>query len=165
MVIGIINFIFLFIAKVIDNGLSTAKTILIQRNRCLLAGLSVMLSSYLYFFVVRDVVAAEGYTAMIVVSVASGVGCCLAVLISNRFSKERTYVHVVMSDDRNAMQNLRDHLAQHHITNVAADTYTRDWNQKTITVTAYCKTKAESNLLDQYLNDCEQKFKIMTQRI
>lgn len=31
---------FLFFAKMLDNALSTAKTILIQRNRCLLAGVS-----------------------------------------------------------------------------------------------------------------------------
>ena len=31
----------LFLAKVLDNTLNTAKTILVQRNRCLLAGVAL----------------------------------------------------------------------------------------------------------------------------
>ena len=39
----------LFIAKMADNALSTVKTIMIQRNRSLLAGVAIALSSFLYF--------------------------------------------------------------------------------------------------------------------
>lgn len=161
---GILKLVTLFIAKVLDNGLNTAKTILIQRNRCLLAGLSVMLSSYLYFFVVKDVVAAESNFAMIIVSIASGVGCCLAVFVSNRFSKEKTYINVIMSDNREAMKQFRDFLARHHITNVATDSYTRDWSRKTITITAYAETKDQSRLINQYLKDSKLKCKRMIQQ-
>ena len=45
-----------------------------------------------------------------------------------------------MSDDKEAMQHFRDFLAGHHITNVAADSYTLDWSAKTITITAYAET-------------------------
>ena len=37
----------LFIAKMADNALSTVKTIMIQRNRSLLAGVAIALSSFL----------------------------------------------------------------------------------------------------------------------
>lgn len=157
--IAVINLLFLFLAKMLDNGLSTAKTILIQRNRCLLAGVAVSISSYLYFFIIKDVVAAESNLAIIVVSVASGVGCCLAIMIGNRFSKDRTYVHVVMSDNKEAMQDFRDYLALHHITNVASDSYTRNWNTKTITVTAYTETRDDSHMIKTYLDNSPLKFK------
>ena len=39
----------LFLAKVLDNALSTTKTILIQRSRWLLAGIAVVLSDFIYF--------------------------------------------------------------------------------------------------------------------
>ena len=97
---------FLFFAKMLDNALSTAKTILIQRNRCLLAGVCLAVSNYIYLLITKDVVSSDSNLAMIVVSVASGVGCCLAVAVSNKFSKERTYVNVIMSDNREAMQEL-----------------------------------------------------------
>ena len=154
----------LFLAKVIDNALSTAKTILIQRNRCLLAGVALALSNYIYLVITKDVITSDSNLSMIVVSVASGVGCCLAVAFSNRFSKERTYVNIIMSDNREAMQAFRDFLAQRHITNVTTDSYTLDWDRKTITITAYAETKEQNRLIDEYINGSQLKFKRVVQK-
>lgn len=158
------SLLLLFIARIIDNALSTAKTILIQRNKGFLAAVTVIISSFLYFGVMKEVVKADNGIAMTVVSIASGIGCWLAVLLSNKFSRDRTFVNVIMSDDKAAMQNLRDFLALHHITNVASDSYTRDWNKKTITITAYANTKAESRLINQYLEESPLNFKRMVHR-
>lgn len=154
----------LFAAKVLDNALSTAKTILIQRNRCVLAGICLAASNYIYYWITKRVVTADGGLAILIVSIASGIGCCLAVVINNRLSKEKTYVNVIMSDNMEAMQSLRDFLAAHHIANVATDSYTLDWNTKTITITAYAETKAESTLIDGYLADSPLKFKRVIQK-
>ena len=154
----------LFMAKVIDNALSTAKTILIQRNRCLLAGVALALSNYIYLVITKDVITSDSKLSMIVVSVASGVGCCLAVAFSNRFSKERTYVNIIMSDNREAMQAFRDFLAERHITNVTTDSYTLDWDKKTITITAYAETKEQNRLIDEYINESQLKFKRVVQK-
>ena len=154
----------LFMAKVIDNALSTAKTILIQRNRCLLAGVALALSNYIYLVITKDVITSDSNLSMIVVSVASGVGCCLAVAFSNRFSKERTFVNVIMSDNREAMQAFRDFLAERHITNVTTDSYTLDWDKKTITITAYAETKEQNRLIDEYINESQLKFKRVVQK-
>lgn len=45
MLSGALYMAFLFLAKMMDNALSTAKTILIQRNRCLLAGVCLAVSN------------------------------------------------------------------------------------------------------------------------
>lgn len=155
---------FLFLAKMLDNALSTAKTILIQRNRCLLAGVCLAVSNYIYLLITKDVVSSDSNLAMIVVSVASGVGCCLAVAVSNKFSKERTYVNVIMSDNREAMQEFRDFLAERHITNVTTDSYTLDWETKTITITAYAETKEQHRLIGEYIEESPLKFKRVIQK-
>lgn len=156
---GWIYFTILFVAKVIDNMLGTAKTILVQRSRCILAGLALGLSNFLYLCITKNIVTTDSNLALIVVSIASGVGCCLAVAVSNKFSKEKTYVNVIMSDDLQTMKRFRDFLAKHHVTNVAADTYTLDWSKKTITITAYAETKEQSRLIDEYIENSELKFK------
>lgn len=102
--------------------------------------------------------------ALATVSIASGVGCCLAVALSNKFSKDKTYVNVIMSDNLEAMQEFRDFLATHHITNVAADSYTLDWSKKSITITAYAETKAQSKLIDDYIANSSLKFKRVISR-
>lgn len=154
----------LFFAKMLDNALGTAKTILVQRNRCILAGIALALSNYIYFCITRNIVTTDSNLAIIVVSIASGVGCCLAMALNNKFSKERTFVNVIMSDDLEAMQQFRDFLAKHHITNVAADSYTLDWSVKTITITAYAETKEESKLINRYIENGPLKFKRMIQK-
>ena len=159
-----IYFTILFAVRVLDNTLNTTKTILIQRNRCLLAGLTVIVSDYLYFTLIKNVLTYSGNLAVAVVAVAGGVGCCLAVGISQKLSRDRTFVNVIMSDDKEAMQKLRDFLALHHITNVATDSYTLDWNTRTITVTAYAETRAESNLIDRYIAENTLKCKRVIQK-
>lgn len=141
----------LFLAKVLDNTLNTAKTILVQRNRCLLAGVALGLSNFIYLSITKDIVTSDSTLALVIVSIASGVGCCLAVALSNRFSKDRTYVNVFLSDDKEAMKEFRDFLAENHITNVATDSYTLDWSRKSISITAYAQTKAQSRLIDEYI--------------
>ena len=145
----------LFIAKMADNALSTVKTIMIQRNRSLLAGVAIALSSFLYFWITRSVVLADSMLTTLTVAVASG----LVSGINNKLSKDRTYVNVVMSDDMAAMQDFRDYLAKHHITNVASDSYTLDWNRKTLTVTAYAETKEQSRIINSYMENSDTKYK------
>lgn len=151
--------VILFLAKVLDNTLGMAKTILVQRNRCVLAGIALGLSNFIYLSITKNIVTSDSSLALVIVSIASGVGCCLAVALSNRFSKEKTYVNVIMSDNKEAMKEFRDFLAQHHITNVANDSYTLDWSTKTITITAYAETKVQSRLIDTYIENSPLKFK------
>ena len=49
----------LFLAKVLDNTLNTAKTILVQRNRCLLAGVALGLSNFIYLSITKDIDASQ----------------------------------------------------------------------------------------------------------
>ena len=143
--ISLINLAVLFAAKVADNALSTTKTILVQRSRWILAGIAVIISDFIYFWITKSV------------------GCSLACFINEKMSKDRTYVNVIMSDDLEEMKRLRDFLAKHHITNVASDSYTLDWNAKTISITAYPETKAESRLINGFIADSSTKFKRVIQ--
>lgn len=153
----------LFVAKVFDNALGTAKTILVQRNQCILAGLALGLSNFIYLSITKDIVTTDSTLALVVVSIASGVGCCLAVAFNNKFSKEKTYVNVIMSDDKEEMMKLRDFLAENKITNVASDSYTIDWERKTLTITAYAETKSQSRVIDKYIEASNAKFKRLVQ--
>jgi len=153
----------LFVAKVFDNALGTAKTILVQRNQCVLAGVALGLSNFIYLSITKDIVTTDSTLALVVVSIASGVGCCLAVAFNNKFSKEKTYVNVIMSDDKEEMMKLRDFLAENKITNVASDSYTMDWERKTLTITAYAETKSQSKLIDEYIEASGTKFKRLVQ--
>ena len=153
----------LFIGKMFDNILNTAKMLFIQRNKAILAGVALTLSNLIYFSITKNIVTSDGWMSIIVVSVASGFGCCIAMLCNNKFSKDRTYVNVIMSDDLAEMKLLRDFLKANKITNVASDSFTKDWSRKTLTITAYAETKEQSKLIDEYLDNSGVKFKRVIQ--
>lgn len=153
-----INLVFLFIVKVIDNILGTSKTILIQKNKGVLAALSVVISQIIFYKLIDAVGNSDSDLTMYVIAIASGFGTYLAVKLNDKFSKERTFVNVILSDNREAMEELRDYLREHKITNLATEAFTKEWD-KTIAITAYAETKEESRLLDEYIKNSDTKFK------
>ena len=154
----IMNLLFLFIVKVIDNILGTSKTILIQKNKGVLAALSVVISQIIFYKLIDAVGNSDSDLTMYVIAIASGFGTYLAVKLNDKFSKERTFVNVILSDNREAMEELRDYLREHKITNLATEAFTKEWD-KTIAITAYAETKEESRLLDEYIKNSDTKFK------
>lgn len=160
-----IQFGIMFIAKVVDNILNTTKAIFIQRNKAILAGISLSLSTFIGYYITKIVVQSDGLVPNIVASIAAGVGCIVAVSISNKLSKDRLYVNVLMCDNIIAMQKLHNFLAEKHITNVVTDTYTKDFKSKSITITAYCETKEQSRILDEYIASMNKKLKRVIQKV
>ena len=160
-----IQFGIMFIAKVVDNILNTTKAIFIQRNKAIFAGISLALSTFIGYYITKIVVQSDGLVPNIVASVAAGVGCIVAVSISNKLSKDRLYVNVLMCDNIYAMRELHDMLSKKHITNVVTDTYTKDFKSKTITITAYCETKEQSKILDEYIASMNKKLKRVIQKV
>ena len=159
-----IQFGIMFLAKVVDNILNTTKAIFIQRNKAIFAGISLALSTFIGYYITKIVVRSDGLVPNIVASVAAGVGCIVAVSISNKLSKDRLYVNVLMCDNIVAMQKLHNFLAEKHITNVVTDTYTKDFKSKTVTITAYCETKEQSRILDEYIASMNKKLKRVIQK-
>ena len=158
----IIEFIIIFLIKVIDNVLSTMKTILIQKNKAFIAGITVIISQIIFYKLI-NAVSDSGDATIYIIAIASGVGTQLAVFISNKFSKDRLFVNIIMSDNKKVMMELRDYLKENKITNLTTDGYTKDW-KKTLAITAYAETKEQSKLLDQYINNSDTKFKRIIQK-
>jgi uncharacterized protein YebE (UPF0316 family) len=157
----IINLIVIFIIKVVDNMLATSKTLLVQKNKAFLASLTVIISQIIFYKLI-DAVGDSGDVTMYVIALASGVGTFLALMISNKFSKERVFVNIILNDDKKVMMEFRDWLKEHKITNLTTDGYTKNW-KKTLAITAYAETKEQSKLIDKYIKESDKKFKRIIQ--
>ena len=99
----IINLIVVFVIKVVDNILGTSKTLLIQKNKSFLASLSAVISQVIFYKLIDAVSSGDGDLMIYVIAIASGIGTYLALFISNKFSKDRTYVNVILNDNKEAM--------------------------------------------------------------
>ena len=151
------GYIIVFIVKVIDNILSTGKTILVQKNRAVLASITVVISNIIFYKLV-DAASSGGDIMIYIISIASGLGTFLALRISDKFSKERVFINIIMNDDKEAMMELRDFLKEHKITNLATIGFTKEWEQ-TLAITAYAQTKEQSRLIDKFIDRSDSKFK------
>ena len=151
------EYVILVAIKLLDSVLGTGKTILTQKNRGVLAALTVTATQLIFFEVLDDVMTADSDLKMWVVSIASGVGTYIAILINQKLSKEKVYINNILSDDREAMTALCNYLREHKIKNLVTDSYTKDWG-KTLAVTVFAETKEQSKLVDKYIAESKTKF-------
>lgn len=123
----------------------------------MLAAFAVMVSQLIFFKVISEVVASDNDLKMWLVSVTSGVGTYIAILINQKLSKDTVYINNILSDDREAMTELCKYLRENKIKNLVTDSYTKDWG-KTLAVTVFAETKEQSKLVDQYIAESDTKF-------
>lgn len=151
------EYLWLVAIKLLDSLLGTGKTILTQKNKGVLTALTVIVTQLIFFKVLDDVMKADSDLKMWVVSIASGVGTYIAILINQKMSKETVYINNILSDDREAMTALCNYLREHKIKNLVTDSYTKDWG-KTLAVTVFAETKEQSKLVDKYIEESPTKF-------
>ena len=151
------EYLWLVAIKLLDSILGTGKTILTQKNKGVLTALTVIVTQLIFFKVLDDVMKADSDLKMWVVSIASGVGTYIAILINQKMSKETVYINNILSDDREAMTDFCNYLREHKIKNLVTDSYTKDWG-KTLAITVFAETKDQSKLVDKYIEESPTKF-------
>ena len=96
-------------------------------------------------------------TSIILVSLASGLGNYAAFLINDKFKKDDKWSMTLSCSDIEDMKRLANYLAVHDIKYIANDGYNRK-GEKTIHIIAFSKTKDESRLIEQFLEQTENKY-------
>lgn len=144
------HYITLGIIKVIDNVITTEKSLLTHQNKALAASILVTISQFLFYILIKEVVADSNLISMVVVSVASGVGSYIAFCINNKFSRETVYINIVTSNDKTKMKNFGDYMRAEGIKVVTMSTYGDDI-EKTLTALVFANTRAQSKKIDKYI--------------
>lgn len=150
--------IILGLVKVIDNIVSTEKTILTQKNKALAASILVVISQIMFYFVIKEVVADSNIISIIVVSIASGVGSYIAFYINKRFSKETVFINIVTANDKEKMKDFGDHMRTEGVKIVTFDAY-NDHIESTLTALVFANTKSQSSKIDKYIETHDGFFR------
>ena len=143
-------YITLAFTKIIDNLIATEKSILIQKNKAIAASIFVMISEFMFIFIIKKVVSDSNIASAIVVSVAAGLGSYIAFCINNKFSKETVYINIVTSNDKNKMKIFSDYMRDSGIKVVTLDAY-NDHIEKTLTALVFANTREQSSKIDDYM--------------
>lgn len=146
------DYILLAIIKVIDNIILTGKTILTQKNKAITASIMVILSQFIFYIVIKQIVEDSNFISIAIVSIASGLGSYIAFCINKRFSKDTVYVNIITSNNRENMKLLGDYVRAEGIKIVTFDAYS-DTIERTLTALVFANTKEQSIKIDKYIED------------
>ena len=143
-------YIMLALTKVVDNLITTEKTILIQKNKALAASILVAIAEFMFFFIIKNVVSDGNTVCMIIVSIAAGIGSYIAFCINKRWSKDTVFINIVTSNDRDKMMAFGDHMRAEGIKVFTMPAY-GDGIEKTLSALVFANTRAQSKKIDQYM--------------
>lgn len=151
-------YIVLAILKIIDNIIITEKTILTQKNKEISASILVVISQIMFYFLIKEVVADSSVIAILIISLASGIGSYIAFYMNKKLSKDTVYINIITSNDKNKMKYFGDYMRTENIKIVTFDAY-NDNVENTLTALVFANTKEQSNKIDNYLNKHDGFFR------
>lgn len=143
--------------KVIDNVITTAKSITTYQNKKLVTSILVVISQFMFYFIVKSIVTDGSIESTIIVCICSGIGTYIAMLISDRFKKDSTYTNILTCSHNDSIDEMCEYLLNHSIKYIPVDSYNRR-NERTKTIIAFAQTKYESSLIDQFLDQSSTKY-------
>lgn len=151
------TYLFLFLAKVLDNIILTAKSIATYKGKRLLSSVLVTISQLIFYLIIEQVVNDSSLLAIILVSISSGLGTYIGFIINDKFKKDDVWTNIVTSSDKEMLVEFCTMLREHRVKYLLYETLNRRFEQS-YTVTAFTKTKAESKLIDEFLNNTNAKY-------
>lgn len=81
--------------KVFDNIITIAKSITTYQNRKIITSLLVVISQFMFYFIVKSIVSDGSTISTVIVCICSGIGTYLAMLINDKFKKDVTYMNIL----------------------------------------------------------------------
>lgn len=147
----------IFFIKVFDNIVLTAKSISTYKGQKVLSSILVIISQFIFYFIIDKIVEDNTMTAIITVSIASGIGNYAAFIINDKFKKDDTWENTITSSDKELLVGLCTMLKEHNIKYLLYNTYNRSFDES-LTVTIFSKTKKDSKLIDDYLKQTSSKY-------
>lgn len=145
------------VIKVLDNMITTAKSITTYQNKKIATSILVIISQFMFYLVIKSVVEDDSFITTTVICLCSGIGTYIAMTISDKTKRDLTYTNILTCSHAESIDELCDYLLEHAIKYIPVDSYNRR-NEKTRTVIAFAQTKYESSLIDTFLENSETKY-------
>jgi len=151
------TYFILFVIKILDNIITTAKSILQYRGAKIVSSILVVISQLLFYLIISKVVKDDSIITIIIISIASGIGNLIAFPVLEKFRKDDKWQFHLTSSDMDDVLNLCNYLVEHNIKYLANHGINRK-GKETINVIAYSKTKDQSRLIEKYLSETKSKY-------
>ena len=151
-------YIALAAVKIIDNIILTEKTILTQKNKAIGASILVVISQFVFYILIKEVVEDNNIVSILIVSLASGIGSYIAFYMNKKLSKDMVYINIITSNDKSKMKLFGDYMRTENIKIVTFDAYNDD-RENTLTALVFANTKEQSSKIDNYISKHDGFFR------
>lgn len=150
--------IILGIIKIIDNIITTAKSITTYKNKKLLTTLLVIISQFIFYFVIKEISDDNSIASIAVVSICSGIGTYIMMFTSDKMTKDLTYTNIIDCKCDEDTEKLSKYLLENNIKIVPVASYNYKTNEPTKTIIAFASNRYESKLIDEFLENSNTKY-------
>lgn len=139
-----------FIIKAMDNGLSTFKTIYLQKENYIKGGVANALSTFFYLIGVVQITKSNSIFSIISMCVATFIGTILPGFMIKRSERDKLYIFDVTADDLYLGKYFADAIRKENIAIKTFSSYDTYMN-KVLTCKVYCSTKEESRTVNKLM--------------
>lgn len=136
-----------FMLKLVDNVLSTLKTIFIQKEKYILGALSNAFSTLFYLIAIVQVAKSNDIFSIIAMCVATFLGTLIPGILVKKSERDRLYIYEITTSNLEEGKMFADEVRDTNIAIRSYSSYDEDMN-KVLICKVYCSTKEESRILD-----------------
>lgn len=144
-----------FILKILDNGLSTAKTIYINKERYVLGALLNAFSTFFYLVAIVQLTKDNSLESIIAMCVATFIGTYLPGVLIKKSERDKLWIFDITASSFEEGKEFADIIREHNIAIKSYSSYDKDMN-KVLSCKIYCSTKTESRIVNKFIPN---KFK------
>lgn len=139
-----------FLLKAIDNGLSTFKTIYLQKENYIKGSFYNALSTFFYLIGVVQIAKSNNILNIIAMCVATFIGTLLPGIMIKRSERDKLYIFDITADNLDLGISFADSIREKNIAIKTFSSYDTYMN-KVLTCKVYCTTKEESRTVNRLM--------------
>lgn len=149
-----------FILKILDNALGTAKTVLISKEKYFSGSLFNALSFLFYTIAFSRALKDDSLSTAIAMCVAVFIGTYITGVVFKRSERDKLYIFDITSDTFQTGIAFADEIRDNNLAIKTYVTYDSNMN-KTLSCKIYCMTREESKLVNSLIKP-NFKFNVYT---
>lgn len=142
--------IFVFILKILDNALGTAKTVLISKEKYFSGSLFNALSFLFYTIAFSKALKDDSLFTTIAMCVAVFIGTYITGVVFKRSERDKLYIFDITSDTFASGIAFADEARENNLAIKTYVTYDSNMN-KTLSCKVYCLTREESKIVNSLI--------------
>lgn len=141
-----------FIYKIMDNALSTLKSIFLHKQQYLLSSIFSAISTFFYMVAMVNAIKDNSLWSIVAMCVATFLGSYIPAKIIERKEGDKLYVYDITTDDYEEGKVFANNIREMNVP-VKTSTIYNDKQEKVIEVKVFCSTKAESSMIKELIGN------------